>query len=55
VRPNSDDNDECDKTEGSAERYAPAIAGVSWRRIEVVLIEAFVDRVDNPRGATGAV
>jgi hypothetical protein len=49
------DNDERHQTEGSTEGYAPAIAGGSWRRIEVVLIEAFIDRVDNPRGATGAV
>jgi hypothetical protein len=55
VGTNRDDNDECHKTESGAEGYAPAIAGVSWRRIEVVLIKAFVDRVDNPRGATGAL
>jgi hypothetical protein len=55
VGTHGDDNDERHQTEGSTEGYAPAIAGGSWRRIEVVLIEAFIDRVDNPRGATGAV
>jgi hypothetical protein len=55
VGANRDYNDECDKTKGSAEGYAPAIAGGSWWTIEVVLIEAFVDRVDKPGGATGAL
>jgi hypothetical protein len=55
VGTHGDDNDECHKTQSGTEGYAPAIAGGSWWPIEVVLIEAFVDRVDNPRGATGAL
>lgn len=39
-------DNQCDQTEGSAQRYFPAITGSSWRPIEVVLIKAFLCSVD---------
>jgi hypothetical protein len=56
VGTHSDDNDERHKTQSSTEGYAPAIAGGSRRAIEVVLIKAFVYRVDESGGgAAGAL